>query len=220
MDKFRRKQLKKGYLEASRKNDFAFQCWEARKAQIRQVREINEESIEGWADNELERKIVDYVLNQFNQAGKPSRQMNINEWERDILVQLPIGVQAVFATNLFEGSLALNTSFLDFFYGTAGAFALETLNGYKLMNNLTMAQCVEQGMGAYLKLRNAGEVKVNMGEIHQWAVDENHYISTNSQSFEELDAESHGDKRCISEALRVRKQSFIRKNPGLFVTKK
>ncbi|HEX8531443.1 MAG TPA: hypothetical protein VF646_15535 [Cytophagales bacterium] len=96
--------MKKTYVEAQRENDFAFQCWKARKEHIRQVREIDEESIKRWMDEELERKIVDYTLNQFDQAGKPPKEVNVNHWEKDILLKLPVGVQAVFATHLFESS--------------------------------------------------------------------------------------------------------------------
>jgi hypothetical protein len=163
MDKSRRKQLKNDYREVQRKTDFAFQCWEARKEQIRQVQEIDAEGIDRWTDGELEGKLVDFVWNQFDHAGKPPKHLNLQQWERGILLQLPVGVQAVFATYLFESSLSLNASFWDFFYQNAGAFALETLNGYKLMNNLEMVGIVEQGMGAYLKMRHAGETEELMG---------------------------------------------------------
>ncbi len=107
MDKSQRKQLKRSYLEAQRKTDFAFQFWRARKEQIRQVGEIEAVSIERWTDSELEGKLVYYVLNQFDQAGKPPGHLNLQQWERSILLQLPVGVQAVFATYLFESSLSL-----------------------------------------------------------------------------------------------------------------
>jgi hypothetical protein len=146
--------------------------------------------------------------------------VNLQQWERGVLLQLPVGVQAVFATYLFESSLSLNASFFDFFFQNAGAFALETLSGYKLMNNQKMVEIVEQGMGAYLKMQYAGEIEELMGEPHHWAVDGNHYVAINRQSFEELDAAYGGNRQGTLEALRVQKLSFIRKNPELFLTKK
>gem|GEM_PF-2888379 len=219
MDREQRKQLKKTYLEAQRKTDFAFQFWEVRKEQIWQVREIDAASIERWTDGELEGKLVDYVLNQFDHAGNPPKHANLQQCERGVLLQLPPGVQAVFATYLFESSLSLNGSFWDFFYQNAGAYALETLNGYKLMGNQEMAGIVEQGMGAYLKMRHAGEIKELMGELHQWPVEENHYVAINHKSFKELDLLCGEGRPKLLETLRVQKLSFIRKNPELFVTK-
>ncbi len=220
MDKAQRKRLKKTYLKEQRKTDLAFQFLEARKEQIQQVGEIDAASMERWTDDVLAQKLLYYVLNQFDQAGKPPRHVNLQQWERSMLLQLPVGVQAVFATYLFESSFSLNASFWDFFYQNNGAFALETLNGYKLMNNQEMATIVEQGMGAYLKMHYAGAIAEMTGEPHQWAVDENHCVAINRKSFEELDAAYEGNRQSLLEALRAQKVSFIRKNPELFVTKK
>ena len=189
MDKSQKKELKSRYLEKQRKHDFAYQFWVNRQEQVRQNSEISGAILNQCPDEQLENKIVDYVLNWFDQSGKRPKNVNVQVWEREILKQLPEGVQAVFATYLFESDLSLNGSYYDFFYQNNGAFTCEALKGYQLMNNAKMVEIMHQCIGAYLKMKNSGEIEESMGVIHSWDMDEDFYISNAHKSFAELDAD-------------------------------
>lgn len=217
MDKSHRRALKKQYQAEQRKNDPVYQFWSEWDAQLQTVQSVTEAQIQQWNDEELEWKIVSYVLNQFRKAGKPPKIQNLQQWERAVLLQLPPGVQAVFATYLFEIDLQLGGSFWDFFYQNNGAFAIEALNGYKLMSNSMMVEIMEQCIGAYLKMQEKGEIEELMGEPHYWEVDQDYYTAINKQDFESLDREYQQDKNFI-QVQKEHKTQFIRRHTELFAT--
>jgi hypothetical protein len=219
MDKSQKKVLKNKFREEKREHEVASQLWAIREGQIRQVSRIDKTILEQWTDQQLERKIIDYVFNQFSQAGKRPTHQNVQEWERSILLQLPLGIQTVFATYLFESDLSLNGSFWDFFYQNNGAFTLETLKGYQLMQNEEMITILQQCIGAYLKMKRTGEIVEAMGAPHHWELDEDYYISINQESFDELDVKYQLEEKEFLNKLIKKKQAFIRSNIELFETK-
>ena len=220
MEKQRRQELKKKYKEEHLKSDPALQFLSEINRWIDQISYLSAVELDAWNDEELIQNIVYHVYNRFKKEGKAPKGTNPMDWERTILLKLPSGVQAVFATNLFEGDLSLNASYWNFFYQNNGAFALETLNGYGLMSNLKMAEVLEQCFGAYLKMHRSGEIEEAYGIPHRWDIDEEYFIQHNTKEFEELDAEYlAAGKRDFLEDLEQKKIKFIRKNKELFVTK-
>lgn len=125
---------------------------------------------------------------------------------------------AVYATSLFELDLSVNGSYWDFFYQSNGTFAVEALNGYKLMGDSKMAGVVEQGIGAYLKLQKSGVVEESCGELHNWNIDEVLFIGNNKKGFDELDQEYQAEKAYFVSNLLRNKIMFVKKNIDLFVT--
>ncbi|WP_299991387.1 DUF4375 domain-containing protein [uncultured Pontibacter sp.] len=220
MDKQKRQDLKKKYKEEQLATDPNLQFLSKLKEQISQTSDISKEKIERRSDEELEQKIVNYVYNRFENAGRAPKAKNQVEWEREVLQSLPVGVRAVYATYLFESDLNLNGSFWDFFYQNNGAFAIDTLNGYRLMEEMEMVEILEQCIGAYLKMLQSGEIEELYGVVHDWSIDEEYFISRNKKSFEELDREYLAMETNLVEELRTKKVKFIRNHPGLLITEK
>jgi hypothetical protein len=220
MDKQRRRELKKKYLEEQKKSDPTSNILSELFQETHQITSISAQQIDRWADEELVRNIDYYVYNRFKKGGKPPQGKYLMEWERSILQTLPTGVQAVFATHLFEGELSLNGSYWDFFYQSNGAFAIETFNGYRLMGNMKMVEVMEQCLGYYLKMRNRGEIEELWGVTHIWEIEEEYFIIKNTKDFDDLDREYNADRLDFVENLKKEKIQFIRENKGLFVTEK
>jgi hypothetical protein len=218
MEKQKRLELKKKYKEEQLATDPTLQLLSKLKEQIRQTSGISKEQLEGWSDEELEQKVVYYVYNRFEKAGRAPKAKNLMEWEREVLLNLPTGVQAVYATHLFESDLNLNGSYWDFFYQNNGAFAIDTLKGYQLMGDMKMVEILEQCIGAYLKMLQSGEIEELYGVVHKWSIDKDYFISRNRKSFEELDSERVAMEANLVDELRVKKVSFIRNHPELLIT--
>ncbi|MDX5418711.1 MAG: hypothetical protein LPK09_05810, partial [Hymenobacteraceae bacterium] len=142
------------------------------------------------------------------------------DWEREILRSLPIGVQAVYSTYLFESDLYLNASCWDFFYQNNGAFAIEALNGYQLLGNVKMIVILEQCIGAYLKMLHSGEIEELYGVVHNWSSNDESYINRNRLNFQELDNEYLSQETNFVDDLRKKKVEFIRNHPELLITEK
>ena len=220
MKKQKRQELKKKYKEEQLATDPSLQLLFKLKEQINQTSDISKEQVERWRDEELEQKIVYYAYNRYEKAGRAPKGKNHVEWEREVLLSLPVGVQAVYSTYLFEGDLNLNGSYWDFFYQNNGAFAIDTLNGYQLMGNMDMGEILEQCIGAYLKMLQSGEIKEMYGVVHNWNIDEEYFISRNRKSFEELDNEYLAMETSLVDELRTKKVEFIRSYPELLITEK
>jgi hypothetical protein len=220
MDKQKRQELKKKYKEEQLATDPNLQFLSKLKEQIIQTSDISNEQLERWSDEELEQKIVYYTYYRFEKAGRAPRGKNQVEWERQVLKSLPIGVQAVYATYLFESDLNLNGSFWDFFYQNNGAFAIDSLNGYRLMEDMEMVEILEQCIGAYLKMLQSGEIEELYGVVHDWSINEEYFISRNRKYFEELDSEYLSKETNLIEELRKKKVDFIRNHPELLITEK
>jgi hypothetical protein len=218
MDKQQKKAHKQQYKAAQAATSVSALFLADLHARIQQVIIIGLEQLAQWSDEEVEQQIVYYVYHAFMQAGRPPKGTNRQAWERATLLRLPPGVQAVYATNLFEGSLSLNASYWDFFYQSGGTYAQEVLQGYQLLGNTPMVVVVEQCIGAYLKMRHSGEIEELMGEEHTWELDEAYFIDRNQQSFEELDAAYQAVKQELLAELRAHKLAFIRQHPTLFLT--
>ncbi|QNF33655.1 DUF4375 domain-containing protein [Adhaeribacter swui] len=218
MDKKRRQELKKEYKQEQKKSDPVLMFLSELDQKIHQITNINTQQINKWADEELEQNIVYYVYNRFKEAGKPPKGKNLMEWERSVLQTLPTGVQAVFATHLFESDLSLNGSYWDFFYQNNGAFAVDTLNGYRLMDNRKMVEVLEQCLGTYLKMRKRGEIEEFMGVPHNWNIAEEYFITKNTKDFDDLDKEYDAERLKLAAYLKQKKIQFIRENKGLFIT--
>ncbi|WP_222707321.1 DMP19 family protein [Pontibacter qinzhouensis] len=210
----------KKYKEEQLATDPGLQLLSKFKEQISQASAISKEHLERWSDEELEQKIVYYTYNRFEKAGRASKGKNQVEWEREALQSLPVGVQAVYATYLFESDLNLNGSFWDFFYQNNGAFAIDTLNAYRLMEDMEMVEILEQCIGAYLKMLQSGEIQALYGVVHDWSIDEEYFIIRNKKNFEELDREYLAMKTNLVEELRTKKVRFIRNHPELLITEK
>ena len=220
MDKQKRQELKKKYKEEQLATDPGLQLLSKLKEQISQTSAISKEQLERWSDEELEQKIVYYTYNRFEKAGRAPKGKNQVEREREVLQNQPVGVQAVYATYLFESDLNLNGSFWDFFYQNNGAFAIDTLNGYRLMKDIEMVEILEQCIRAYLKMLQRGEIEELYGVVHDWSIDEKYFISRNKKSFEELDREYKAMETKLVEELRKKKVEFIRNHPELLITEK
>jgi hypothetical protein len=220
MEKQKRQELKKKYKAEQLVIDPGLQLLSKLKEQISQASDISKEQLERWSDEELEQKIVYYAYNRFKKAGRAPKGKNQVEWEREVLRSLPLGVQAVYATNLFESDLSLNGSYWDFFYQNNGAFAIDTLKGYQLMGNMKMVEILEQCIGAYLKMLQSGEIEDLYGVVHTWSINEEYFISRNRKSFEELDSEYMAIQTSLVHELRTKKVDFIRSHPELLITEK
>lgn len=220
MKKQKRQELKKKYKEDQLAADPSLQFLSELKEQTSQASAISKEQLEMWSDEELEQKIIYYTYNRFENAGRIPKAKNQVEWERQVLQGLPVGVQAVYATYLFESDLSLNGSYWDFFYQNNGAFAIETLNGYQLMGNVKMVVVLEQGIGAYLKMLHSGEIEKLYGVVHNWSINEEYFISRNRMSFEELDSEYLAMATSLIDELRAKKVELIRSFPELLITDK
>lgn len=220
MDKQKRQELKKKYKEEQLVTDPGLQLLSKLKAQISQASAISKEQLESWSDEELEQNIVYYTYSRFEKARRAPKGKNQVEWEKEILRSLPMGVQAVYATYLFESDLNLNGSFWDFFYQNNGAFAIDTLNGYRLLGDMEMVEILEQCIGAYLKMLQSGEIEELYGVVHDWSFDEEYFISRSIKSFEELDREYLAMETKLIEELRTKKVKFIQNNPELLITEK
>jgi hypothetical protein len=220
MEKQKRQELKKKYKEEQLATDPGLQLLSKLKEQISQATAISKKQLERWSDEELEQKIVYYTYNRFEKAGRAPKGKNQVEWEREVLQSVPVGVQAVYATYLFESDLNLNGSLWDFFYQNNGAFAIDTLNGYRLMEDMEMVEILEQCIGAYLKMLQSGEIEELYGVVHDWSIDEEYFISRNKKSFEELDREYLATETNLVEELRTKKVKFIRNHPEVLITEK
>lgn len=217
MEKQRRQELKKKYKEEQFATDPALQLLAQLKEQISKVPEITIEQLQQWSDEELEQKIVYYVYNMFEKAGKAPKGKNLLEWEKETLQMLPSGVKAVYSTYLFESDLNLNDSYWDFFYQNNGAFAVETLKGYQLMGNARMVEILEQCIGAYLKMLQDGEIEELYGVVHNWSTDTDYFINRNKKSFEEIDSEHLSISSSLPDELKTQKTKFIRNHPELLI---
>ncbi|RDV16666.1 hypothetical protein DXT99_02460 [Pontibacter diazotrophicus] len=220
MEKQKRQELKKKYKEEQLATDPGLQLLSKLKEQVSQTFDITKEQLEGWSDEELEQKVVYYVYNRIEKAGRAPKGKNLVEWEREVLLSLPVGVQAVYATHLFESDLNLNGSYWDFFYQNNGTYAIDTLEGYQLMGNMKMVEILEQCIGTYLKMLLSGEIEEMYGVVHNWNIDKAYFISRNSKNFEELDSECLAIETNLVDELRTKKIDFIRNSPELLITEK
>src|SRR5687768_1245465 len=186
MEKQRRKDLKNQYKASQKQFDKGLMFWSKVDQQISQTNRISFEQFCEWGDEQIEQNIIYYVYNRVKNAGKRPKTIHPTEWERTILQKLPTGVVAVYATSLFEQDLCVNGSYWDYFYQSNGAFAIEALNGYRLMGDPKMAAVMEQCIGAYLKLQKSGAVEEACGELHNWDIDENLFIGNSIKGFDEL----------------------------------
>jgi hypothetical protein len=218
MDKQQKRAHKQQYKAAQAATSVSTLFQVDMHACIQQVTIIRMEQLAQWSDDEVEQQIIYYVYHAFKQAGRCPKGTNRQAWERATLLRLPPGLQAVYATNLFEGSLSLNASYWDFFYQSGGTYALEVLQGYHLMGNTAMVIVLEQCIGAYLKMHYSGEIEELMGEEHTWEIDEAYFIDRNEQNFDELDAAYQAVQRELLAKLRAQKIAFIRQHPNLFLT--
>jgi hypothetical protein len=220
MERQRRQEVKKKYKEEQLATDPGLQLLSKLKEQISHTSDISKELLEGWSDEELEQKVVYYVYNRFEKAGRAPKAKNFVEWEREVLLRLPVGVQAVYATYLFESDLNLNASFWDFFCQNNGAFAIDTLKGYQPMGDMKIVEILEQCIGAYLKMLQSGEIEELGGVVHDWGIDKEYFISRNRKSFEELDREYLAMETNLLNESRTKKIEFIRNHPEFLLTEK
>ncbi|WP_020526816.1 DMP19 family protein [Flexithrix dorotheae] len=205
MDKAQKKLLKQRYKDEQRKNDPGEVFSGLWLNSIREVDSLNENLIDSWTDEEIEWKIVCYAFNQIEQENHCS--------ERENLLKLPTGVQAIFATYLFESSISLDGNFYNFFFQSNGAFTRETYVGYDAIGNREMYHLMEQCIGAYFKLVRSGEVKDACGIEHDLDLDEDYFIKVNEFDLDEL---AQKINEIDFEVLKRKKVAFIRDNKHLF----
>ena len=221
MEKQRKKELKKQYKDSQRESDDVLRFWSKVNQRISKTDRINVEFFNVWENQQIEENIVYYVYNRFvTEGGKRPKGIDQNKWERTILQNLPPAVLAVYTTILFERDLCVNGSYWDFFYQSNGAFAIDALNGYKLLGETKMAEVLEQCIGAYLKLQKSGEIEEACGELHKWDIDEELFVANNTKGFDELDEEYRAEETDFLGNLMRDKIKFIKMNIDLFVTGK
>jgi hypothetical protein len=216
MDKSRRKELKKQFKEGQKDSDKALQFCSKVDQQIVQTDRVSVERFGEWEDEQIEQNIIYYVYNRFKNEGKRPKKIPLAEWERMILQKLPTSVVAVYATSIFEQDLSVNGSYWDYFCQGDGVFAIEALNGYRLMGNAKMAAVTEQCIGAYLKLQKSGAVQEACGELYKWDIDEELFVRNNLKDFDELDHDYRAEGQDFINRLFRDRIRFIKENIELF----
>ena len=217
MDKHRRRLLKNKYKEGQKDSDNLFNFLSKIDQQIVQTDRICVELFGEWEDERVEENIRYYVLNRIKNAGRCPRGVHLMRWERDVVQKLPMGVVAFYATALFEQDLCVNGSYWDFFYQSNGVFAIEALNGYKLMGATKMTEVMEQCIGAYLKFQKSGEIARLCGELHDWRIDEASFVANNTKGFDELDQEYRADGPDVIRNLLRNRVEFVKENISLLM---
>ena len=162
-------------------------------------RELNADIIKTIKDDDLEQAILDYVLLKIED--KPDKAY-------ELVTALPEGFVTVFSTMEVEAEVN-NGGFDQYFFNTAGEFALEAIEGFEKIGAKKFATITKQALD--LSLKEMAKMAVpnlpgkSGGKQHE----------TSPLSMEKLDNQFFDADANISQ-LRIK---YIRDNPSLFNAK-
>jgi hypothetical protein len=216
MDKQQKKKLKKKYLteelEKEAGGDDNILAYSAKAKLGIPLDELTIEKIHRWLDSNLELEIVNRIHYHIEKETRGTSAKT----EADVLKNLSKELRFIFLSNQLDGEL-FNGGFEQYFSNSAGEYILETLDGYRLIEDTRIITILEKAIGVFILLQNSYFDWV-LGELESWTkksanIDKKHFIRKGkNSSLESLDDEYYH----INKELSVKRINFIKQNAAIF----
>ena len=191
MDKLRKKQFKKEYLqqellkEASSDNEILANF--AKQKLGIPLDSIDSSTIQNIPESEIELRIYSKVLERISKRQCKDRGLN----EKQIVSELPAMIQLTYYIFILDSEI-FNGGFESYYSNTAGEYIFETINLIIPLEIPEIVEILEKSVGLFILYLNQ-EKDIISGNLNAWTeisarINKQYYIDkTNNTSFSKLD---------------------------------